>query len=148
MSSSPRRPRGASSIPSSVSRRGGGGVRAAMPHQLYMRLTCLEMERHRRGIEREAAMTRVRACDDRSREIEAEMASGDRDALEDEIGDLLFATASLARKLSIDPERALKRALEKFRSRFELLESEVRRSNRAFGEYTLDELEAIWQRVK
>jgi len=74
MSSSPRRPRGASSIPSSVSRRGGGGVRAAMPHQLYMRLTCLEMERHRRGIEREAAMTRVRACDDRSREIEAEMA--------------------------------------------------------------------------
>ncbi len=81
-------------------------------------------------------------------EIETEMASGDRDALEDEIGDLLFATASLARKLSIDPERALKRALEKFRSRFELLESEVRRSDRAFGEYTLDELEAIWQRVK
>jgi len=44
-----------------------------MPHQLYMRLTCLEMERHRRGIEREAAMTRVRICDERSRDIDQEM---------------------------------------------------------------------------
>ena len=74
MSGTPKRPRTASSISSSVNRRGGGGVRAAMPHQLYMRLTCLEMERHRRGIEREAAMTRVRACDERTRELEAEMA--------------------------------------------------------------------------
>lgn len=74
MSAQPRRPRTASSIASSVSRRGQGGVRGAMAHQLYMRLTCLEMERHRRGIEREAAMTRVRICDDRSRDIEQEMA--------------------------------------------------------------------------
>lgn len=44
-----------------------------MPHQLYMRLTCLEMERHRRGIEREAALTRVRICDERSRDIDEEM---------------------------------------------------------------------------
>jgi tetrapyrrole methylase family protein / MazG family protein len=81
-------------------------------------------------------------------EIRAEMGRGDKGALEDEIGDLLFATASLARKLDIDPERALKRALEKFRARFALLEDEVRQSQRPFGAYTLDELEAIWQRVK
>jgi hypothetical protein len=44
-----------------------------MGHQLYMRLTCLEMEKHRRGIEREAALTRMRICDDRCRDIEREM---------------------------------------------------------------------------
>ncbi|MBD3331226.1 nucleoside triphosphate pyrophosphohydrolase [candidate division GN15 bacterium] len=81
-------------------------------------------------------------------EIKAEMASGDKDALEDEIGDMLFAAASLSRKLDIDPERALKRALEKFRARFELLEKVVKASHRPFADYSLDELEAIWQRVK
>jgi len=83
-------------------------------------------------------------------EIRQEMASGEasRDRLAEEIGDLLFATASLARKLEVDPEVALRKALEKFRTRFGQLEEQVRASGRAFDDYTLDELEAIWQSVK
>lgn len=81
-------------------------------------------------------------------EIRAEIKSGDKEALSEEIGDLLFATASLARKLDIDPERSLVRALAKFRDRFALLEQKVKESDRQFGEYSLKELEAIWQRIK
>lgn len=82
-------------------------------------------------------------------ECEAELESQrDKERLADEIGDLLFATASFARKLDIDPETALRRALEKFRTRFNSLEETVREQGKTMGECTLDELEAIWQRVK
>lgn len=72
----------------------------------------------------------------------------DRAALTGEIGDLLFAVASLARKLEIDPEIALREALDKFRSRFDLMEREIRQQGETFEQYTLEELESIWQRVK
>lgn len=84
-------------------------------------------------------------------ECEAELGSQphpDKERLADEIGDLLFATASFARKLEIEPEIALRRALEKFRSRFTRLEDTVRSQGRGMAECSLDELEAIWQQVK
>lgn len=71
-----------------------------------------------------------------------------KEQLANEIGDLLFAVASLARKTDIEPETALRSALDKFRSRFSALESWVRRSGRTFPDYSLDELEAEWQRIK
>ena len=71
-----------------------------------------------------------------------------KESLTTEIGDLLFATASLARKLDIEPETALRTALDKFRNRFEKLEKRVVGSGGGFDEYTLAELENIWQQVK
>lgn len=70
------------------------------------------------------------------------------DKLAEEIGDLLFATASFARKEGIDPEMALKHGLDKFCARFDRLEAEVVRSGRSFSEYTLEELESLWQSIK
>lgn len=67
------------SVPSSATAvnagraRAQGGIGSELPHQLYMRMTCLEMERHRRSVERDAAMLRVQACDVRGREIDAEL---------------------------------------------------------------------------
>lgn len=81
-------------------------------------------------------------------EIKDAIKAGDSSNLEEEIGDFLFAAASLARKLNVEPETALKRALTKFRHRFSNLEDEVRHSRRGFEQYDLDELEAIWQRLK
>ena len=81
-------------------------------------------------------------------EIRQAATTGKRERLTDEIGDLLFATASLARKCEIDPERALKQALEKFRGRFEKLEQRVQESGKGFDSFTLDELEEIWQDIK
>ena len=68
--------------------------------------------------------------------------------LSSEIGDLLFAVASMARLEGIDPEMALRRALTKFRHRFELMEEELTSDGRKFDDYTLDEMEAVWQRIK
>jgi MazG family protein len=71
-----------------------------------------------------------------------------RENISDEIGDLLFAVASLARKLDIDPERSLKGALKKFRGRFARLEDRIKASHRDIADHTLSELEAIWQAIK
>ena len=66
-------------------------------------------------------------------------------ALEEEIGDLLFATANLARKLDIEPETALRRATAKFERRFRRVEALA--AKRGVGR-NLDALEALWQEVK
>ena len=66
-------------------------------------------------------------------------------ALEEEIGDLLFATANLARKLDIEPETALRRATAKFERRFRRVETLA--AERAVGR-NLDALEALWQEIK
>lgn len=81
-------------------------------------------------------------------EVSREVDASDHEKLADEIGDLLFATASLARKLDIDPEMALKRALRKFSGRFDKLEQAVTDSGTGFSDYTLEQLEEIWQKLK
>ena len=79
-------------------------------------------------------------------EVQAELdAGGDKARLEDEIGDLLFAAANLARKLDVEPETALRRATAKFERRFR--EVEARAKERGIGR-DLDALEALWQQVK
>lgn len=80
-------------------------------------------------------------------EIEAEMLTGDSDRLEDEVGDLLFAAVNLARKLRIDPGRALRRANAKFETRFRAMEAAAGGSAR-FAELDLDAQEALWLNVK
>lgn len=69
-------------------------------------------------------------------------------ALEEELGDLLFAVANLARHAGVDPERALARTNAKFRRRFAHVERGVKAGGRRLGEVPLDELEALWQDAK
>jgi ATP diphosphatase len=68
--------------------------------------------------------------------------------LEDELGDLLFAVANLARHLSIEPEAALRRANAKFVRRFRYIEMELQRRGRPFKEVSLDEMETLWSAAK
>ncbi|WP_165856969.1 nucleoside triphosphate pyrophosphohydrolase [Marinobacter sp. JSM 1782161] len=72
----------------------------------------------------------------------------DRDALEDELGDLLFVCVNLARFLKVDPEQALRRTNRKFDARFRAIERELASQGREFDEQSLEELDAIWQSVK
>ncbi len=67
---------------------------------------------------------------------------------EDEMGDLLFSIAHLARQLGIEPETALRKANDKFTKRFGKLEQSVADSGRAMKDMTLDELEEEWQHTK
>jgi MazG family protein len=70
------------------------------------------------------------------------------DRLEDEMGDLLFVCVNLARKLNLDPERALKRANGKFERRFRHIETELKAQGRSADAASLDEMEALWQAAK
>lgn len=100
------------------------------------------------GFDWENARQVIDKITEETEEINQEIDLGDKERLADEIGDLLFAVSSLARKLEIDPEQALKKALRKFTVRFDRLEAIVTASGRPMDSYSLDELETIWQRVK
>jgi MazG family protein len=80
------------------------------------------------------------------REIEAEIRAGAApDAVEGEVGDLLFTVVNLARHLKVDPELALRRTNGKFRRRFAAMEQA---SDRALNEHSAAELEDLWARAK
>jgi MazG family protein len=67
---------------------------------------------------------------------------------EEEIGDLLFSIANLSRRLGIEPESALRKANEKFTSRFQGVEQALEARGRSVHDASLDEMEAEWQQVK
>ena len=80
-------------------------------------------------------------------EMREALAGGDADEIEDELGDLLFVATNLARQLKLDPGRALRRATAKFERRFRALE-QAAGSREALEAMSLDDMEALWQRVK
>jgi MazG family protein len=71
----------------------------------------------------------------------------DHDALTEEMGDILFVMANLARKLKVDPEEALRRANAKFTRRFQHIERRLAEQGR-MGPQPLDEMEALWLEAK
>jgi MazG family protein len=80
---------------------------------------------------------------------EGQAAAGvDQDRAEEEMGDLLFAIANLARKLGIEPETALRKANDKFTRRFEAMERSITGSGRTMRGMAPSELEQEWQRIK
>ncbi|WP_417517101.1 nucleoside triphosphate pyrophosphohydrolase [Marinobacter sp.] len=78
----------------------------------------------------------------------AESGQGDHDAVEDELGDLLFVCVNLARFMKVNPEQAVGRTNHKFEARFRAIEQVLEREGRSFDEETLEALDEIWQSVK
>jgi ATP diphosphatase len=83
-------------------------------------------------------------------ELRAELAAPvqDQARLADEVGDMLFVLANLARKLDLDPEACLRGANAKFERRFGAIEQALAAQGRTPAEATLDEMEAQWQSAK
>ncbi|HEV2545777.1 MAG TPA: nucleoside triphosphate pyrophosphohydrolase [Stellaceae bacterium] len=87
--------------------------------------------------------------DEEMGELRREIASDAAPArLEDEIGDLLFAVVNLARRLTVDPEQALRGACRKFERRFRHMEGVLAGEGSSPTGRSLTELEALWQRAK
>lgn len=72
----------------------------------------------------------------------------DRDRMEDEMGDLLFAVVNVARFLKIQPELALTGTINKFIRRFEYIETKSREAGKELTEMTLAEMDALWNEAK
>jgi MazG family protein len=81
-------------------------------------------------------------------ELDEAIAGGDRDAIEHELGDTLFAVANLSRKLGVPPEEALRGTLGRFVARFSHIERELARRGVAHGEATLADMDALWDEAK
>lgn len=71
-----------------------------------------------------------------------------QDAVEDEIGDLLFVAMNLARKAKVDPGTALRRANAKYERRFRQMEALARAQGREFSALSLEEQSALWNEAK
>ncbi len=86
--------------------------------------------------------------DEELAETKEAIASGEEEAIADEVGDLLFAVVNLAWKSGLDAETVLAAATEKFIARFHALERELQRQGGKLGEADLAALDEIWNRVK
>ena len=80
--------------------------------------------------------------------VEAQVAGASADKLEEEVGDLLFAVANLARHLKVDPEKALRSANAKFVRRFRSIEAGLAARGKKPAEASLEEMEALWVEAK
>jgi ATP diphosphatase len=81
-------------------------------------------------------------------EVRHALAEGNTARVAEEIGDLFFSLANLARKLGVEPEAALRAANRKFGARFRRMEQLAELEGRTLKEISLADLEALWQRVK
>lgn len=92
-----------------------------------------------------AALDKV---DEETRELCAAVASGDTEAIGDELGDLLFAAVKVARFAGIDPEQAAHAACEKFIRRFSAMETAAANDGTALEQCTLAQMLTLWQQAK
>jgi tetrapyrrole methylase family protein/MazG family protein len=86
--------------------------------------------------------------DEEIAELKEAAATGDKSAIEGELGDVLFSVVNLARFLKIDGELALNLTNRKFKERFSYVEKKVQESGRPWQSYTLDELDNYWNEAK
>jgi ATP diphosphatase len=81
-------------------------------------------------------------------ELKAEIAAGDARKAAEEMGDLLFVVANLARKLGVEPEDALRGANAKFVRRFHFIEAELAKEGRTPDQSDLAEMDGLWDAAK
>jgi len=93
----------------------------------------------------EAVLTKL---DEETAELRAELAAADPVRLQDEVGDLLFVLANLARKLNLDPEACLRHANLKFARRFQGMEHQAETTGKTLADMSLEEMEELWKKVK
>ncbi len=81
-------------------------------------------------------------------ELRVEIAAGDLDKAREEMGDLLFVVANLARKLGVEPEDALRATNAKFVRRFGFIEAELAKASRTPDQSNLAEMDGLWDAAK
>jgi len=121
------------------------GIPAGMAE--LQRAVKLQKRARKVGFDWPAAEPVLDKIDEEVAELRTAMSAGDRDAMEDELGDLLFSAVNLARQLDIDPASALRRSNAKFEQRFRAMEKAAGGDER-LASMSLDEMESLWQQAK
>lgn len=86
--------------------------------------------------------------DEEISELKEAASENNPEHLAEELGDVLFVTVNLARRLGVDPDAALNGVCEKFRKRFSFMEQCAQDENKSISDYTLEELDLFWDKAK
>jgi len=121
------------------------GIPAGMAE--LQRAVKLQKRARKVGFDWSSAQDVVTKIDEELSELRLAMSVGNHDAMEDELGDLLFTAVNLARQLEIDPGSALRRSNAKFEQRFRAMEAAAG-GHAALDPMSLAEMETLWQKVK
>lgn len=130
------------------------GTLDAIPQALpaLMRAEKLQKRASRVGFDWQTLTPVLEKIREETEELEAAIAQAakttETDTIAEEVGDLLFAVANVARHLKVDPEQAARNANRKFEMRFRYIEAALRETNRSVEEASLEEMEALWQQAK
>jgi MazG family protein len=100
------------------------------------------------GFDWPAAAAVLAKAEEEIAELRQALAAGEAAGVREEVGDLLFTVANLARKLDIDPEAALAGANGKFRRRFHHVERGLEARGKRLGEASLEEMDGLWDEAK
>jgi ATP diphosphatase len=122
------------------------GIPVGMP--ALVRALKLQEKAARVGFDWKEAKPILDKIEEEIGELREAVAAGDRAAMIDEFGDVLFSLVNFGRHLGIDAETALRGTNDKFRTRFHAVENALVAQDRTLAEASLDEMEALWQRAK
>ena len=90
----------------------------------------------------------IAKVDEELTEVKESLPTNDPEAIEMEIGDLLFAVVNLCRFIDLQAEEALRKSNRKFIARFKRMENELEKQGKSLTDQTLSELDKIWEEVK
>ena len=122
------------------------GVALALP--ATVRAEKLQKRASRAGFDWPEVSGVLAKIEEELEEVSAEMAGEDREALADEIGDLLFACVNLARHVGVEPETALRRTNAKFERRFRYVEQQLREGGLSPQDSDLEQMDRLWEEAK
>ena len=122
------------------------GVSKALPS--LWRAEKLQSKAAKAGFEWRSGEEAFCKIPEETEELREAIRSGDASAVEEELGDLLFAVVKVARFQGVDPEQALHRSCEKFISRFSAVESVAAANGTEISGLTYDEMLALYRSVK
>jgi MazG family protein len=128
---------------------GGGSLLDDVPRALPALLRAVKLQKRAAsvGFDWDNASKVLEKLTEEAQEI-VDARGQSQEKVEEEVGDLLFVVANLARHLKVDPETALRAANAKFVRRFKMIESELSKQGKTPEHASLDEMEALWQAAK
>lgn len=128
----------------------GGRVLSGIPNSLPAVIKALRMQEKARGVGfdweyKEQVWDKVR---EELNEFETEVENSNKEKMESEFGDLMFAMINAARLYDINPDNALEKTNQKFLKRFNYLEDNTIKKGLSLKDMSLTEMEAVWQKAK
>ncbi len=90
----------------------------------------------------------IEKMEEEFKELKEAIVSGEKEEIREEIGDLFFVLINISRFLKINPEKAIKRTLDKFIRRFRYIEKSLHRGGKSLLQSNLMEMDRLWEEAK